>query len=78
MLKQGNMEGLVFEECFRGTNLRRTDVACIVWLIQAINALSGAYFFEQAGLSDILSFTFTLIRSIFVWYTFKLISHSVV
>jgi MFS transporter, SP family, general alpha glucoside:H+ symporter len=51
MLKQGNMEGLVFEECFRGTNLRRTEVACMVWLIQAINALSGAYFFEQAGLS---------------------------
>ncbi|KKY21706.1 putative maltose permease mal31 [Phaeomoniella chlamydospora] len=41
-------------DCFRGTNLRRTEISIVVYLIQVIggNPLIGyaTYFFEQAGL----------------------------
>lgn len=41
-------------DCFKGTSLRRTEIACIVWITQSLSGLSltgyAAYFFEQAGL----------------------------
>ena len=51
-------------ECFRGTNLRRTEIACITWVIQAASGASltgyAAYFFEQAGLATSISFDFSI------------------
>jgi len=45
--------GTLYRDCFKGTNLRRTEITCITWVIQAATgaSLSGyaAYFFEQAG-----------------------------
>lgn len=42
-------------DCFRGTDLRRTEIACVVFLGQvtcgAQFAYSATYFFQQAGLS---------------------------
>jgi SP family general alpha glucoside:H+ symporter-like MFS transporter len=44
-----------FRDCFKGTDLRRTEIACMVWVTQqACFSGSGAYaayFYEQAGFS---------------------------
>lgn len=44
-----------FIECFKGTNLRRTEIACVAFAGQvtcgAAFAYSPSYFFRQAGLS---------------------------
>ncbi|KAJ5202917.1 hypothetical protein N7449_004996 [Penicillium cf. viridicatum] len=47
--------GASYLNCFKGTNLRRTEIACMVWITQSLcgAALTGyaVYFYEQAGLS---------------------------
>ena len=49
-------EGVSYFDCFRGIDLRRTEIACITFLGQitcgAQFAYSATYFFEQAGLSS--------------------------
>jgi MFS transporter, SP family, general alpha glucoside:H+ symporter len=46
-------EGTSYMDCFRGSNLRRTEITIMVWVTQALcgGPLIGyaAYFFEQAG-----------------------------
>lgn len=45
--------GTGYIDCFRGTDLRRTEIACVVWITQAVSATvtgNAAYFYEQAGL----------------------------
>ena len=65
-------------DCFKGVNLRRTEIACAVYSIQPLcgYALTGAatYFLEQAGMSSENSFNMTLgnlaiafVGGIFVW-----------
>lgn len=45
--------GTSYFDCFRGVDLRRTEIACMVWLTQALcgSPMTGyaAYFYEQAG-----------------------------
>lgn len=45
-----------FLDCFKGQDLRRTEIACMVWVTQALcgSSLTGyaAYFYEQAGLNS--------------------------
>jgi len=49
-------QGTYFD-CFRGANLRRTEICCAVWAIQSLNGSNmGAFFFEQAGLNSKQSF----------------------
>ncbi|KAK9244375.1 general substrate transporter [Lipomyces tetrasporus] len=59
-------EGTSYLDCLKGTELRRTEIVCIVWLMQAFcgSALMGysTYFYEQAGLPTTQSFNFTLIQ----------------
>jgi SP family general alpha glucoside:H+ symporter-like MFS transporter len=59
-----NAPGVSFFDCFKGSDLRRTEVACIAWAIQVLSGSSfgnqGTYFFEQAGLSTADSFKFNL------------------
>lgn len=47
-------QGTSYLECFKGINLRRTEITCVTWVIQAASGASltgyAAYFFEQAGL----------------------------
>lgn len=47
--------GTSYFDCFRGTNLRRTEIACGCFLSQITNggafAYSPIYFFEQAGIT---------------------------
>jgi SP family general alpha glucoside:H+ symporter-like MFS transporter len=47
-------------DCFKGTNLRRTEIACVVLAAQALSgesfAYGSTYFFTQAGLSSANSY----------------------
>lgn len=49
-------EGTSYWDCFRGIDLRRTEIACVTFLGQitcgAQFAYSATYFFQQAGLSS--------------------------
>ena len=49
-------EGHSYWDCFRGTDLRRTEISCVVFAGQVLAgssfAYSGTYFFEQAGLNS--------------------------
>lgn len=42
-----------YRDCFKGSNLRRTEIACMVWASQALCGVSltgwAAYYYEQAG-----------------------------
>ncbi|KAJ9608652.1 hypothetical protein H2200_006423 [Cladophialophora chaetospira] len=56
--------GTSYINCFQGVNLRRTEITCIAWVIQASCGASligySAYFFEQAGLPTTVSFDFSI------------------
>ncbi|RMZ83109.1 hypothetical protein DV738_g1209, partial [Chaetothyriales sp. CBS 135597] len=56
--------GTSYFDCFRGTDLRRTQIACITWVTQAFcgAALMGysVQFYERAGLDSKNSFNFNL------------------
>lgn len=59
--------GTSYLDLFRGkVNLRRTELTCGVWLIQATCGASfmgySTYFYESAGLSNSNSFTMSLIQ----------------
>ncbi|THX83077.1 putative sugar transporter [Aureobasidium pullulans] len=56
--------GTSYRDCFRGIELRRTEICCMVWMIQilcggGIMAFSS-YFFERAGLNTAYSFDLTM------------------
>ncbi|KAK5629239.1 hypothetical protein RRF57_004953 [Xylaria bambusicola] len=52
--------GTTYFDCFKGVNLRRTEIICMTWLAQTLSgtALGGlsTFFYEQAGISDSDSF----------------------
>jgi SP family general alpha glucoside:H+ symporter-like MFS transporter len=54
-LERNIEEGSSYLDCFKGSNLRRTEIACITFAGQVLAgsqfAYSGTYFFEQAGMS---------------------------
>lgn len=54
-LEIDNETGSSYWDCFKGTDLRRTEIACIGWAGQILSGSSFAnmptYYFEQAGLS---------------------------
>lgn len=56
--------GTSYWDCFRGTNLRRTEIVCCTWAVQVWSgvALMGysTYFYEQAGLAPDRAFTMTM------------------
>jgi SP family general alpha glucoside:H+ symporter-like MFS transporter len=48
--------GLSYVDCFKGSDLRRTEVACMVWITQVLCGLPmigyATYLHVQAGFSD--------------------------
>ncbi|KAH8548447.1 general substrate transporter [Umbelopsis sp. PMI_123] len=48
-------EGTTYLDCFKGSNLRRTEICCMVWSIQNLSGSPvmgyATYFFLQAGLA---------------------------
>ncbi len=63
-LEEKITRGASYLDCFRGTDLRRTEIVCMVWAIQNLsgNSFSGysTYFLEQAGLDPSTSYDFAL------------------
>jgi MFS transporter, SP family, general alpha glucoside:H+ symporter len=53
-----------YQDCLKGTNLRRTEIACMAWMAQPACGVgfgsNSLYFLEQAGLDPIKAFDFTL------------------
>jgi SP family general alpha glucoside:H+ symporter-like MFS transporter len=56
--------GTSYWECFKGVNLRRTEICCLVWLFQNCcgNTFMGysTVFYEDAGLANADSFDLTM------------------
>ncbi|KAJ5094301.1 sugar transporter [Penicillium angulare] len=72
-------EGISYRDCFIGSNLRRTEIICMVWSIQTLCGSTfmgySTYFFEQAGLDSSNAFTMSLVQyalgalgTIFSWF----------
>ncbi|KAH8748588.1 putative MFS alpha-glucoside transporter [Hyaloscypha finlandica] len=59
-IEKAETAGASFWECFRGTNLRRTEINCVVWAAQILcgNAILGysVVFLERAGFSEVQAF----------------------
>ena len=57
-------EGTKYSDCFKGTDLRRTEIVCCVWMIQVFCGVwlggAGTYFFEQAGFPADRAFSLNL------------------
>ncbi|KAJ5907605.1 hypothetical protein N7495_000287 [Penicillium taxi] len=56
--------GASYLDCFKGTDLRRTEIVCVTWAIQNLSGNSfsnySTYFLEQAGLSSSNSYNFAM------------------
>ncbi|WVQ89303.1 hypothetical protein IAS59_003059 [Cryptococcus gattii] len=63
-VEMDNKPGTSYLDCFKGANLRRTEIACFVWAAQILSGTSFAnqpvYFFQQAGFSTSNSFNLNL------------------
>ena len=63
-LEEKITKGASYLDCFRGTDLRRTEIVCMAWAIQNLsgNSFSGysTYFLKQAGLDSSLAYSFAL------------------
>lgn len=59
-------DGTSYWDLFKGSDLRRTEIACVTWACQNMcgSAFMGysTYFYEQAGLTSSNAFTFTMIQ----------------
>lgn len=56
--------GSSYLDCFRGSDLRRTEIVCMVWAMQNLagNSFSGyaTYFLQKAGVRNDIAFDFTI------------------
>ncbi|USP80624.1 hypothetical protein yc1106_07898 [Curvularia clavata] len=63
-LEEKITQGASYWDCFKGTDLRRTEIVCMAWAMQNLsgNAFSGysSYFLQQAGLSPSTSYDFAM------------------
>ncbi|KAL4779864.1 general substrate transporter [Aspergillus varians] len=65
-LEKQSETGTSYLDCFRGVDLRRTEIACLVWAAQSLcgSGLMGysTVFYQRAGLAVSQSFTMSLIQ----------------
>lgn len=63
-LEKDLTEGATYLDCFKGVNLRRTEIVCMLFVSQNLagNTFSNysTYFFEQAGLTGEMPYNFAL------------------
>lgn len=56
--------GSSYWDCFKGVDLRRTEIVCMVWAMQNLSGNSfsnySTYFLKQAGLSERDSYAFAM------------------
>lgn len=66
-LEESEMEGATLLDCFRGTNLRRTEINCVVWAAQILcgNAILGfsVVFLEAAGFAPVQAYNVNIALS---------------
>ena len=57
-------EGTSYLDCFRGSDLRRTEIACLTWAVQNLCGAGlmaySTYFYQAAGLAEERSFDMSL------------------
>jgi SP family general alpha glucoside:H+ symporter-like MFS transporter len=65
-LEKATTAGTSYRDCFKKTDLRRTEICAVVWVIQAFCGASfmgfSTYFYEQAGLDTSNAFTLSLVQ----------------
>ena len=63
-LEQEERAGATYWDALRGTNLRRTEIACMAFMSHITNGgalcYSGSYFFQQVGIKADISYAITL------------------
>lgn len=63
-LEKDMTSGASYLDCFKGVNLRRTEIVCMLWATQNLagNTFSNysTYFFEQAGLTGEIPYDFAM------------------
>ncbi|KAL5339553.1 general substrate transporter [Aspergillus crustosus] len=63
-LEQKITTGSSYLDCFKGMDLRRTEIVCMVWAIQNLSGNSfsnySTYFLKQAGLPDSTAYSFAM------------------
>ncbi|QKX54108.1 uncharacterized protein TRUGW13939_01191 [Talaromyces rugulosus] len=63
-LEEKITQGASYWDCFRGTDLRRTEIVCMVWAIQNLSGNSfsnySTYFLQRAGLDESTSYSFAM------------------
>ncbi|KAL6705024.1 hypothetical protein ACN47E_007427 [Coniothyrium glycines] len=67
MRKEKEMQkGAGYLDCFKGVDRRRTEIACMTWMIQTFCGSTfmgfSTYFYEQAGLGKQHAFTLSLVQ----------------
>ncbi|KAJ9494576.1 hypothetical protein H2202_010008 [Exophiala xenobiotica] len=88
-LERAETESASFLECFKGTNLRRTEINCVVWAAQILcgNAILGysVVFLEAAGFSELQAFDVNIslsacyiIGGVICWFMFPHIGRSTI
>ncbi|KAI4910675.1 hypothetical protein J4E90_006930 [Alternaria incomplexa] len=62
--EQQMRSGTSYKDCFKGVDRRRTEITCMVWIIQTLCGSTfmgfSTYFYEQAGLGSAHAFTLSL------------------
>jgi MFS transporter, SP family, general alpha glucoside:H+ symporter len=65
-MEKALVAGTSYTDCFKGTNLRRTEIACLTWFAQIFSGVAfmsySSYFYQQAGLPTNHAFTMTLVQ----------------
>jgi SP family general alpha glucoside:H+ symporter-like MFS transporter len=63
-LEEKITSGASYLDCFKGTDLRRTEIVCLVWAMQNLSGNSfsnySTYFLQQAGLDPATSYSFAM------------------
>ncbi|KAF2644275.1 maltose permease MAL61 [Massarina eburnea CBS 473.64] len=63
-VEKAESAGTSYIDCFKGTDLRRTEIACMTWFVQSFCGASfmgfSTVFFEQAGLDTSNAFSMSL------------------
>ncbi|OCL11723.1 general alpha-glucoside permease [Glonium stellatum] len=63
-LEKAHSAGTSYSDCFKKTDLRRTEIVCFAWAIQTLCGSTfmgySTYFYEQAGLSVEHAFTMSM------------------
>lgn len=67
-------EAASYRDCFRGTNLRRTGIVCMAWVIQMLNGQSitqyAAIMLKSIGMSETMAFNYNMaIQSVNIFAT---------